>query len=94
MTLQKKFQAFHRKNPTIEKELTKLALLAKDRGYDQYSINGLFEILRWERSMSLSQIDASEDPLKLNNSYRSFYARLIMRKNKELKNFFRVRTQQ
>ena len=59
------------------------------RGVTQYGIGGLFEVLRWQRRMET--VDPASD-YKLNNNYRSFYARLLMEREPELRDFFELRS--
>ncbi len=85
-SLESRFWRFHRDNPSVFSELRKLALDILGTGCDRWSINGLFEVLRWQRAMR-----TTGDPFKLNNDYRAFYARLLMREESRLKNFFATR---
>lgn len=49
-------------------------------------MKGVFEVLRWEWSISMTDPD-----FKLNNIYTSRYARLLMQKHPELEDFFETR---
>lgn len=80
------FKKFHQDNPTVYQELRVLALSMRMKGRDKYGIGSLFEVLRWQRAM---QTTGSE--FKLNNNYRSFYARMLMERNMNLKEFFFLR---
>jgi hypothetical protein len=82
-----KFEEYHAANPDIYLELLALAHQLRAKGWKHYSINGLFEVLRWQHAMKVTDPEG----FKLNNSYRAFYARLLMRDNPELKGFFEVR---
>ncbi len=82
------FVTFDAKNPAVYRELRALALLLLDRGNRRYGIGGLFEVLRWQRAMKTTDAD-----FKLNNNYRAFYARLLMRSEPRLAGFFEVRKQ-
>lgn len=60
-----------------------------DRGFKNYSVNAIFERIRWE-------IDAGGDGVsafKLNNNYRAFYSRAFMKKFPQHSGFFRTREQ-
>ncbi len=83
------FIAYHRANPEVYAELRDLARKARAAGHRTYSIATLFEVVRWERSLRA----ASSDGFKLNNNHRAYYARLIMRHERPLRAFFRVREQ-
>jgi len=78
--------AFHDQNPHVYRELVALCRRAEERGVPQWSINGIFEVLRWERALK-----TSGEVFKLNNNHRAFYARAIMRDEPGLADFFEVR---
>jgi len=85
--LKKDFKKFHRKNPHVYEKLKQLALDLKRKGRDRYTINGLFEVLRWHYAMRTN----SDDEFKLNNNHRAYYARELMRNVSELYDFFETR---
>jgi hypothetical protein len=87
--LEEQFWDFHMQNPEVYEELRSLALQMRRRGVEHYGIGGLFEVLRWHRRMQT--VDQASD-FKLNNNYRSFYARLLMEREPELEGFFELRT--
>ena len=82
----RKFIEFHNNNLDVYTELVNLAFQLKRVGYKEYGIKGLFEVLRWQRS-----IRTVSSKFKLNNNYTSYYARLIMSRNPGLRGFFRLR---
>lgn len=84
-TIQERFDSFHRLNPGVYRELKVLAMKAKRLGRERYGIGGLFEVLRW------SYLLTRGDDFKLNNDFRSRYARLLMANEPELEGFFEVR---
>jgi len=71
-TIQARFEKFHQENPHVLRELIRLAERLVDHGQRRLSINQLFEVLRFETALQ-----TRGDHFKLNNSYRSFYVRLI-----------------
>ena len=75
--LDKAFNRFHLRNPSIYAKLRELALRL---------MKALFEILRFN---SLLQHD---EKLELNNSYAPYYARMLMMNEPKLTGFFRTRT--
>jgi hypothetical protein len=81
------FEDFHRNNPEVYVELVALARRWKERGFKKCGIGMLWEVLRWQRLMR----DVHDGLFKLNNSYRSRYARLIMDTEPDLAGFFNVR---
>jgi hypothetical protein len=87
-TLQEKFEVFHTKNPWVYMVLVKLARDLMARGRRRIGIGMLFEVLRWQYQMAT--VDPASD-FKLNNNYRSRYARLIMENEPDLADAFEVR---
>lgn len=81
-----RFREFHAENPSVYSELVDLAESLRATGRRHYGMAGLFEVLRWNRTLK-----TNGDEFKLNNSYRAFYARLIMSREKSLDGFFRTR---
>lgn len=81
------FAIFHTKHPEVYINLVKLARDLKARGHAKGGIGMLWEVLRWQWFMTR---DADED-FKLNNNYRSHYARFIMDNEADLKGFFDLR---
>ncbi len=81
-----RFREFHRENPQVYDRLLGLALEWKRRGRTRCGIGMLWEVLRWQTGM-----ETGGDPYKLNNNYRSRYARLMMEREPELLGFFETR---
>ena len=88
LTLEQRFDAFHAANPHVYANLRRLALDAQRKGRT-VGIKMLFEVLRWQYAMQTTD----DSDFKLNNSYTSFYARLLMEREPELQNYFETRTQ-
>ncbi len=81
--------SFNKKHPDVWRLFCKFTFDLTHRGYKNYSVNAIFERIRWEK-------DAGGDGVtsfKLNNNYRAFYARAFMRKYPEHDGFFRTREQ-
>ena len=87
--LDQRFQAFHRKHPEVYQTLRRLALDMHARGYRRTSMKMLFEVIRWDHLKSMTP-DQAED-FKLNNSYSSRMARLLMETEPALAGFFETR---
>lgn len=87
-SIQERFERFHEANPDVYAELVLLARQAKQRGRERWAIGSLWEVLRWQRMMRT--VDETTD-LKLNDHYRSRYARLIMLTEPDLSGFFEIR---
>lgn len=82
------FWQFHRQNPQVYARLIGLARDLKAKGHTRLGIGMLFEVVRWQH-MLLTHDPASE--FKLNNNYRSHYARLIMLREEDLAGVFETR---
>lgn len=85
-TTAEKFEQFHQDNPIV---YTTLCSLARDwlaRHGRPTGIGRLTEVCRWEIAMQ------TNDPeFKINNSFRAYYARLIMRSESDLDGIFDLR---
>jgi len=81
-----KFEEFHRENPLVYRALLRFARQVQAAGFDHYSINSLFERVRWHMNIETH----AHDGFKLNNNHRAYYARML---NQEpgLEDFFRTR---
>jgi hypothetical protein len=84
-SLAEKFRRFHETHPHVYEALVELAREWQARTGTRCSIAALFERARWELALN-----TTETP-RLNNSYRSFYARLIMAQEPDLAGVFEVR---
>jgi len=86
-TLAERFTAFHLANPHVADTLESLAdswLLLHDR----IGVKALFERCRWE-----SGIQTRGDIWRLNNSWTSFYARLLIERRPEWQDAISLREQ-
>lgn len=86
MTTEAKFWEFHSKNPQVFWDIYTLALRQKNAGQTRLSIAMIFEVLRYERSLQ-----TTGDEFKLNNSYKSYYVRLLQESDPELGALFETR---
>lgn len=82
------FAKFHDEHPDVYEQLSSLAHEMRDRGFHHYGIATLFEVVRHHRHTS-GKDDAG---FKLNNNFRSHYARLLMEREHALKGMFHTRT--
>lgn len=73
-TIQEAFEQFHRLNPWVFDALVTLARDLHRKGHQRIGIGMLFEVLRW--NYLTRTVDPAGD-FKLNNNYRSRYARMI-----------------
>jgi hypothetical protein len=88
--IQAEFAGFHERNPIVYRTLVRLARQARARRRDKIGIAMLWERMRWELTVEVDTPDLG-DSFKLNNNYRSRYARLIMAQEKDLEGFFDTR---
>jgi hypothetical protein len=86
-TIQEAFDRFHGDHPEVETYLIALAYELRGKGYRRYGISALWERLRWHFQI---EVGLGED-FKLNNNFRSRYARKIMQERPDLDGFFEIR---
>lgn len=86
LTLDERFKAFVEQNPHVIDTLTRLAREARARGMTKVGVKMLWEIARWEAITS-----TTGDEWKLNNSFHSRAARLVMEREPDLAGFFETR---
>jgi hypothetical protein len=82
--------AFHREHPQVWRLFIKFTNERIQRGFKHYSVNAIFERIRWETDQA--DVDGNSE-FKLNNNYRAFYARRFMRMKPAHEGFFRTREQ-
>jgi hypothetical protein len=85
-SIEEAFADFHRLNPWVYHALVRLARQVTQRGHSRIGIGMLFEVLRWEWYTASTAGD-----YKLNNNYRSRYARLIAANEPDLADVFETR---
>lgn len=85
-TIEEMFWRFHDANPFVYDELVALARQGVRAGAHKLGIGMLFEVLRWNVALR-----TGGDEFKLNNNYRSYYARLIMVNEPDLVGVFETR---
>ena len=88
-SIQNRFERFHSRNPAVYSGLVKLARRGKAAGRTKLGIGMLYEVLRWE--WIITGLPADDEQYKLNDHYRSRYARLIMDKEPDLAGIFEIR---
>lgn len=88
-TLEDNFDRFHQDNPHVYDTLVRLAKEWKSKHpAKKCGISLLFEVARWEIALQ-----TKGEPVKLNNNYRAFYARMIMNREPGMSEFFNIRRQ-
>jgi hypothetical protein len=81
-----RFEEYHAANPQVYEKLREFALAARRAGRTLMSINMLHERLRW-----YTTVEAVGDDFKVNNNYRPYYARLLMKNEPQLAGMFETR---
>lgn len=90
-TLDERFADFHSHNPHVYDALVELAREARRINRTaKLGIGMLFEVLRWQTFLE-TKGETPRDGYKLNNVFRSRYARLIMERNPDLRGVFDTR---
>ncbi len=84
--IQIKFEQFHADNPWVYRRLEQMTHDLIQRGRTRVGIGMLFEVIRWQVARSTTDID-----FKLNNNYRSRYARLLIERHPEWDDIFETR---
>jgi hypothetical protein len=84
-----RFRTFHEAHPQVYRLLVKFARKWKLAGHKKCGIKMLWERVRWE--IGIEGLPDSDEDFKLNNNYHSRYARLIMRQESDLRDFFETR---
>lgn len=86
-SIQEQFEDFHRANPMVYRTLVMLARQWKHKHRDtRLGISMLWERARWEL-----HVPTSGSPFRLNNDFRSRYARLIAESEPDLAGLFETR---
>jgi len=88
--MRKQVVGFHNKHPEVWDWFVKFTFERIERGYQHYSVNGVFERIRWE----LGDVggDGSKT-FKIGNNHRAFYARRFHNMYPDFDGFFRTRKQ-
>jgi hypothetical protein len=85
---EEQFQAFHRDNPQVYRQIVHYARKLRRKGFKHYSIKTIWAVMRWHYDTGT---DGYEDHFKLNDRHYSRYARMIMKYEPDLENFFNLR---
>ena len=91
-TLEENFWKFHKKHPEVYEVLVRLARQWREyRGPKaKIGISALYERARWE--VAIESL-VTQEPPKLSNNHRAFYARLILSENPDLAGIFQLKQQ-
>lgn len=88
--LRKEFEAFHEANPQIYDWICRFAIEAISAGRTQFSIDSIFERIRWEVMVSTVAATDGEERFKMPHNHRAYYARLWLDQHPEHPSFFRT----
>jgi hypothetical protein len=86
--IDREFLAYHEANPHVFDKIVSYTFHLRLAGRKRYGIAAIIERVRWDYATSTSEDDKG---FKINNDFRSRYARLIEQKYPELKGFFKTR---
>lgn len=87
LTAKERFEQFHRANPQVYELVCQYARQAKARGHERYSLKTIWCLIRFEEDTRATK----DGGFVLNDLFTSHYARLVMRQEKDLENFFELR---
>jgi len=76
------FRQYHRANKWIFEEFSKEAFILKESGRLAFGAKEIFERMRWKRQETNSLGD-----FKINNTWAPYYARALIKKYPEFRNF-------
>ena len=86
-TWKERFEQFDSDNPIVFQSLVNLAYEVKNAGFKRFSIQSLYERLRWYFNLELK----SSEPFKINENFKPFYVRKMITTNPDLKGLFELR---
>lgn len=86
MSIQERFEKYHTENPQVYALLVKFSLELKQTGHNG-SVDYVYQRVRWHCEVDIK----TQDTYKMNDHFRSRYARLIMNQVPELAGFFETR---
>jgi hypothetical protein len=86
LSIQARFEIFHRENPWVYDALVSMARTEKADGVDKMGIDLLWAGLRWNSRRSTPSTNHPHAVFA--NEYRSRYSRLIMAQEPDLAEFF------
>ena len=84
-THKKAFEVFHEANPHVYTKLVGYAQKVRATGRTRYGIATLYEVLRYRTDTT------SQDPFRLNNNHKAWYARKMMDRGDVPEGFFQLR---
>ena len=86
-TIQERFTRFHAANPQVYRAIVILSRQSIAVGATRLSMNQIFETLRASYQIART----SDEPYKLDNSFRAPFARLLVETLPEMRPYFELR---
>jgi glycine/D-amino acid oxidase-like deaminating enzyme len=86
-SIQQAFLDFDEAHPEVYEYLMQLTREVQQRGFRHYGIGAMWERMRWHFQIEKGM----DEEFKLNNNFRSRYARKIMKAHPDLEDFFELR---
>ena len=84
--LKRAWWEYHKENPKVYELVEQYTFQVIGRGYSNYSINSIFERIRWH-----TDIETTGESFKLSNNHRAYYARYFHHLHPEHDGFFRTK---
>ncbi len=91
--LSARFELYDRMNPDVYSAFKKFSGDLRAAGRSRASAALIFERIRWETMVRRAVREPGLPVLKLNNSYRAFYARKLAAEDRSFDGFFETRVQ-
>lgn len=85
-SIDERFDAFHEANPHVLAELERLADQLAAAGVRRFGVKALVERLRWDWT-----VQTAGDDFKVNNSFTSRYARLLIERRPDFADMIETR---
>jgi hypothetical protein len=85
ISLYNEWLVYHRNNPRIYQLICKFAADAIRRGTEEWSIAGIWELIRWQ-----VDIETGDPDFKMPNNHKAYYARLWLKDHPNHPKFFRI----
>lgn len=87
--LREQVTEYHKNHPEVWEMFVRFSFEMINRGFTRYSVNGIFERIRWEMDVGGDGVTM----FKIGNNYKPFYARRFLKMYPEHGDFFALRYQ-
>lgn len=85
-SIQERFEAYHAEHPEVYELIRLYSAKVREAGFDRFSIDAIFQRIRWYH-----HIEKRDGDFKLNDHFRSRYARKLMDEDESFADFFEIR---